>query len=154
MSAPLCPASLPPHCFLGLQQHAHPPFFLYLLSSSAITHLSPGPAPAILTLGKSSSVSALAALRAGLSLVIMHAFLPAPGCSARLFFSSAPLLDSLRLPLSLPLLPPHPHPALSKGLSKPFTWECSAPASSSLHQPACHLVSLPPPKQKSSSAGL
>lgn len=91
MSASHHPASLPPHCFLGLQQHAHPPFFFYLLSSSAITHLFPGPAPAILTLGKSPSVPALAALWAGLSSAITHAFLSAPGCSARLLF---PLLLS------------------------------------------------------------
>lgn len=61
MSASLCSVSLPPPCFLGLQQHAHPPYFLCLFSS-AITHLFPGPAPAVLTLGKSPSVSALAAL--------------------------------------------------------------------------------------------
>lgn len=91
MSAPLCPVSLPPHCFPGLQRHTHPPFFLYLLSSSAITHLFPGPTPAVLTLGKSPSVSALAALWAGSSLALSHAFVPAPGCSARLFF---PLLPS------------------------------------------------------------
>lgn len=53
MRAPFCPVSLLPHCFPGLQQHTHPPFFLYLLSSFAITHLFPGPAPAVLTLGKS-----------------------------------------------------------------------------------------------------
>lgn len=76
MSASLCSASLPPPCFPGLQQHAHPPFFLYLFSSSAITLLFPGPAPAVLTLGKSPSVSALAALWAGLILVVMHAFPP------------------------------------------------------------------------------
>lgn len=91
MSASLCPTSLPPHRFPGLQRHAHPPFFLYLLSSSAITHLFPGPAPAVLTLGKSPSVSALAALRAGSSLAVTHnAFLSAPGCSARLLFSLLP----------------------------------------------------------------
>lgn len=73
MSASLCSTSLPPPCFPGLQQHAHPPFFLYLFSSSAITHLFPGPAPAVLTLGKSPSVSAL---WAGLILVVMHAFPP------------------------------------------------------------------------------
>lgn len=75
MSASLCSVSLPPPCFLGLQQHAHPPYFLYLFSS-AITHLFPGPAPAVLTLGKSPSVSALAALWAGLILVVMHVFPP------------------------------------------------------------------------------
>lgn len=74
MSASLCSVSFPPPCFPGLQQHAHPPFFLYLFSSSAITHLFPGPAPAVLTLGKSPSVSALASLWAGLILVVMHAF--------------------------------------------------------------------------------
>lgn len=91
MSASLCPASFPPHCFPGLQRHAHPPFFLYLLSSSAITYLFPGPAPAVLTLGKSPSVCALAALQAGSFLVVMHAFLPALGRFARLLF---PLLVS------------------------------------------------------------
>ena len=115
MSASLCPVSLPPHCFPGLQRHAHPPFFLYLLSSSAITHLFPGPAPAVLTLGKSPSVSALAALQAGSSLAVTHAFLPAPGRSARLLFPLLPTLASLRLPFSLPLLPPHPHSAPDKG---------------------------------------
>lgn len=69
-----CPSH--PPCFPRLQQHAHPPFFLYLFSFSAITHLFPGPAPAVLTLGKSPSVSALAALWAGLVLVAMHAFPP------------------------------------------------------------------------------
>lgn len=29
MSASLCSVSLPPPCFLGLQQHAHPPYFIF-----------------------------------------------------------------------------------------------------------------------------
>lgn len=87
MSASLCPVSLPPHCFPGLQWHAHPPFFLCLLSSSAITHLFPGPTPAVLTLGKSPSVSALGCSRGW---IIPSGNACFASCSARLLFPPLP----------------------------------------------------------------
>lgn len=37
MRAPFYPVSLPPHRFLGLQKHTHPPFFL---SSFLLCHHS------------------------------------------------------------------------------------------------------------------
>ncbi|XP_074767443.1 mannose-1-phosphate guanylyltransferase regulatory subunit alpha isoform X1 [Athene noctua] len=58
---------------------------------------------------------------------------------------SAPLLASLRLPLSRSLLPTHPHSAQDKGLSEPITWECSAPPPAlCTSQPVtCHLCHHP-----------